>query len=289
MPLPKFSNRKVPSMKPPFFLALAFLLTSSLPAQEPTPKTFLVETKKAIPYVAGKDADPVRHSLDLYLPKGKKDFPVLFFIHGGGWTKGSKKSFAKHGTVFAGRGIGAVAINYRLSPQVQHPAQIQDVARAFAWTCRNIGKYGGRTDRIFVSGHSAGGHLAALLATDDRYLKAEELALDNIRGAIPISGVYRLSPKLARIFGDEEACRLASPLNHVEGRRPPFLFLYADKDLPSCDKQSKEMTDLLRKGKNEASYLLVKDRNHGSIMGKITEDGDPAGQALLAFIAKYAE
>jgi acetyl esterase/lipase len=271
-------------------ISFVVLLAAAVPvtAHAGAPK-FDVQVIKDVSYNAAKDADPVRHKLDLYLPKGQKDYPVLFFVHGGGWRKGSKDGFAKLGGRFAGLGIGTVVINYRLSPEVKHPGHVQDVARAFAWTQQNIGKYGGRADKIFISGHSAGGHLVALLATDEQYLKAEKLGLDSIKGVIPVSGPYQMTAKRhGEIFGDEESCRLASPINHVDGKRPPFLFLYAEKDIPMCGELSKSMSEALRKHKGEAEVLLVNERDHGSIMGNIPNEGDPAGQAVLAFIAKHA-
>jgi acetyl esterase/lipase len=156
-------------------LLLALLLARPVAADEAkAPKTggnFEVEVHKNIPYIEGKDVDE-RQKLDLYVPKGAKDYPVLFFIHGGGWTAGSRSGFDRIGRTFAKNGVGFVSTGYRLSPKVQHPAHIQDVAKGFAWTVANIGKHGGNAGAIFVSGHSAGGHLAALLATDDDYLKA---------------------------------------------------------------------------------------------------------------------
>src|SRR5207237_10002694 len=155
------------------------------------------------------------HKLDLYLPKDHKDFPVLLFVHGGAWTSGNKNLYGPLGQRFASNGIGTVIINYRLSPAVQHPAHAQDVAKAFAWTHKNIGKHGGRADRIFLSGHSAGGHLVALLATDETYLKAHKLAISDIKGVLPLSGVYTILPsKLSeRAFSkDLEACKDASPM-----------------------------------------------------------------------------
>src|SRR5262245_30533441 len=87
---------------------------------------FEVEVVKDVAYDEGQDADPVRHKLDLYLPRGAKGYPVLVFVHGGGWTKGSKDGFANHGRLFAKNGVGFVAVNYRLTPQVQHPVHAQD-------------------------------------------------------------------------------------------------------------------------------------------------------------------
>lgn len=252
--------------------------------------TFEVEVIPDIAYFDGKGADPAKHKLDLYLPKGQKDFPVLLYVHGGGWTKGDRKGAEQVSRTFAKHGIGTVTISYRLSPAVKHPAHVQDVAKAFAWTQRNIGKYGGRADQLFVSGHSAGGHLVALLASDESYLKAEKLALKDIKGAIPISGVFRIVPgRVKGAFGeDEEECRKASPLTHVAGSLPPFLVLYAEKDSDALRKQGEEMGEALKKAKIEAVCLEIKERDHGSIVRNIPNDSDITARAVLDFIARHS-
>ena len=193
---------------------------------------------------AGRSADgccDLRHRLDLYLPKGQKNFPVLFMVHGGAWIKGDKNHLGMYnalGRSFARHGIGMVSPNYRLSPQVQHPEHIRDVARAFAWVHKNIGKRGGSPSEIFVAGHSAGGHLVALLSTDESYLRDQGLSLKDIRGAIPVSGVYAIpkDPVFDVAFGKEAQVReRASPLHCVRAGAPPFLLLYADNELPGCE------------------------------------------------------
>src|SRR5262245_45715168 len=105
-----------------------------------TNKGFEVEVLRNVAYRDGKDADPVRHRLDLYLPRGHKDYPVLCFVHGGAWQLGDKNHFGIYGAIgrtFARHGIGFVSTNYRLSPAVKHPEHVKDVAAAFAWTHRN--------------------------------------------------------------------------------------------------------------------------------------------------------
>jgi len=184
-------------------------------------KSFEVEVKKDVPYYTGNDASKESHTLDLYLPRGAREYPILFYIHGGGWIAGNKSEASAHGKMFASRGIAFVAANYRLSPGVKHPGHVKDVARAFAWVHSNLGKEGANVDRIFVTGHSAGGHLTALLATDETYLKEHKLGLNNIRGAIPISGMFRIEgDNVAKSFGDAEACKNASPINHIQSKLP---------------------------------------------------------------------
>ena len=150
-----------------------------------------------------------RQKLDVFSPKGACNRPVVIFVHGGGWMIGDKNMFGLYrgvGRFLASKGYVAVLVNYRLSPGVKHPEHVRDVARAFAWMRRHIAEHGGAADQIFLAGHSAGGHLVSLLATDPRYLKAPELKLRDrdraaIRGVISVSGVYRI-PDARRIRGD---------------------------------------------------------------------------------------
>jgi len=253
---------------------------------------FAVETVKDIPYYEGDDADPNKHKLDLYLPKGQKDFPVLFFVHGGSWRSGDRKPYAPLGTVFAQNGVGAVIISYRLTPKVQHPEHIKDVARAFAWTVNNIAKHGGQPDQIFASGHSAGGHLVSLLGTDESYLKAQKLSFANLKGVIPISGVYTILPNnkiFEPAFGtDEETVKNASPLRHVHENLVPFCIFYADKDYLTLDKNAEQMCKALKDCKCEASLTCIKDRDHTSIIRQAVKEDDPTTQAILEFIAKHS-
>lgn len=255
-----------------------------------------VEVVRSIAYYDGPDADPTKHQLDLYLPKEKKGFPVFFFIHGGAWSTGDKSTlFDVYGRIartFARNGIGAVLTNYRLSPKVQHPAHIQDVAKAFAWTYAHIGEYGGRSDQIIVGGHSAGGHLAALLATDPQYLEAEHLSFKQIRAVVPMSGVYTIgSGRLFdRIFGADDAIRQqASPTNHVTGKHPPALIIYADGDFPTCDRMSEDFCKALRRCQCDSETLCIPKRDHITIIVRLQYQEDPAFQAVLEFIAKQVQ
>ncbi|MGE3819900.1 MAG: alpha/beta hydrolase [Isosphaeraceae bacterium] len=253
--------------------------------------TYQVQVIPDVAYREGPEADPVKQRLDVYLPKGKTDFPVLFFVHGGAWSSGDRKLYAPLGRLFARNGVGTVVISYRLTPKVQHPGHIEDVARAFAWTHRNIARHGGRPDQIFVTGQSAGGHLAALLATNEDYLKAEGLSVKTIKGVMPVSGVYVFPPgRLTRVIGEAPGAReSASPLGHVTGKEPPFLILYAENDFPSCDQMSLALDESLRARAVETSCQEIKDRNHISIMVRLMmNQDDPATQELLKFMARHA-
>lgn len=297
-------------MKRPLLLSLvvlsAFVLFAPAWTQETKQPAQLVgahevETVPDLAYYDGTDADPVRHKLDLYLPKGHKDFPVLMFVHGGAWRSGKKDLYAPLGKVFAKNGIGTVVINYRLTKkakepgkeaEAQHPAHIEDVARAFAWTHRNIAKYGGKPDQIFISGHSAGGHLVALLATDQRYLKAHKLAISDIKGVLPLSGVYDIQlsgPFFQEVFGkDKDGWKTASPLAHVNGKHPPMLVIYAEKDYVSLDTMAEQFCAALKKCDCDAGVMKIANRDHITIIVQVANETDVTTQAMLGFIAKHA-
>jgi acetyl esterase/lipase len=158
------------------------------------PEKHYIQEKLDIRYA---DAN-TRQVLDIFRPQEVKGRPVVIFVHGGAWITGDKCLLGLNrgfGRFLAQQGIVAVLINYQLSPAVKHPEHVKDVARAFAWTRRNIKNFGGDPDQIFLCGHSAGGHLVSLLATNESYLKDESLNLKDedreaIRGVISVCGVY---------------------------------------------------------------------------------------------------
>ena len=250
-----------------------------------------VVTHRDLAYNPAKDADPVKHKLDLYVPKGAKDYPVMVFVHGGAWKSGNKDLYAPLGENFASQGIGTAIINYRLSGgnrTTKHPDHIQDVAKAFAWVKENCGKYGGNKDKLFVSGHSAGGHLVALLAMDESYLKAEKCSASDIRGVVAVSGVYTISPVvLSGIFGkDEEVCKSASPVTYVKGKHPPFLIAYGDKDFPFLDAMAEDFGKKLKDAKSDATVIKLERTHYTIIRQMASKTDDELTKAMMEFLTK---
>jgi acetyl esterase/lipase len=200
--------------------------------------------------------------------------------------------------------------NYRLSPGVRHPEHIKDVARAFGWTCENAAKYGGDPRRVFIGGHSAGGHLAALLATNQTYLKSVGHAPSDIRGVVAVSGVYDLNDvglKLsfadrrgsfrfdlnvqpaATVFGaDPNVLRDASPLSHVRPGLPPFLVLSAGYDYPPLARMAKEFTSALEKNGCEVETKVIAGRTHETMLFDIPNLSieRAAADAIVEFIER---
>lgn len=253
-----------------------------------------VAAVKNIAYTAGKPEDEEKHKLDLFIPKDKKKLPVFFFIHGGAWKEGDRSYYLPVANRFAKEGILTVLPSYRLSSKYKHPAHIEDVAAAFAWVVRHIEEYGGDPERIYIGGHSAGGHLAALLALDGKYLDAQKISRKSIRGAACLSGVYNLSiigENLTFAFGNDKAVwKDASPLFHVpDGQQPgqetpPFLITYCQWDYPTLPGQAKEFHAALKKSGGAPQLLYVLEENHISEMLSIVREKDPVAAAILKFI-----
>jgi acetyl esterase/lipase len=251
---------------------------------------------------------PGANLLDLYLPPNSGDCPVVVLVHGGAWVAGDKvldfipdvaRCLARHG-------VAVAAPNYRLSAVARYPANARDVARAVAWVHDHIGEYGGRGDRLFLMGHSAGGHLVSLLATDETFLKEVRLSRRDIKGVISVSGVYQISAVCCKavaaahrtkleltatanpysvIFGrDAEAGRRASPLAHVQRGLPPFLVLYAERDLPTLADMAVQFDAALREHGCQGRLLKVPDRNHVTVLWGARHDDDPVLRAVVGFV-----
>src|SRR5260370_24231672 len=159
------------------------------PAAGQRPATDLaatVDVHKDISYVDGKEADADKHKLDIYVPKDKKNPAVLVFLHGGSWRSGDRSRYPALANRFAKEGFVVVVPSYRLMPGSPHPAQVDDATAAMDWTVRNIAQYGGDPKRIYVAGHSAGGHLAAYVGLNEKFWP-------NLKGVLPLSGVYDVS------------------------------------------------------------------------------------------------
>lgn len=245
-----------------------------------------VKTAKDISYREGPEEEAAKHKLDIYLPNGNSNAPVFFFIHGGAWKTGDRSQYPALGNRYAREGCVTVVPSYRLVPKYPHPAQIEDVAAAFAWTVRHIAEYGGDTNRIYVAGHSAGGHLAALLTLDERYLAAHQLSPKPIRGVLTLSGVYNLGAEgQDSVFGKDPAARLAAaPLSYVRPAAPPFLVTYCQWDYFGLPAQAREFHRALRQAGVSAELVYIPRESHISEMINVTSENDPTVAASVKFM-----
>ena len=206
-------------------------------------------------YVSGDRVDANHHKLNLFLPKGNTNPPLVMWIHGGAWAAGDRWDEIKLAKKFVEQGIAVATINHRLSPAVRmdssltkgviHPAHIKDCAAAFAWLYEKAEIYGFDREHIFVSGYSSGAHLSALLALDPKYLGEHDLELSAIRAAIPIAGAFDLEKyyeehilsngkemadsHVLGAFGSAGALYDASPTSHLKKAKVP-MFVMSETD-----------------------------------------------------------
>jgi arylformamidase len=193
----------------------------------------------------------------------KPDGNVLLFFHGGGWTGGYKEWMAFMAPAFTSAGIVFASAGYRLAPQHVFPTGARDCAGAMAWMGDNAARFGGDRRRLFIGGHSAGGHYSALLAVDG------SLPAGTIRGCLPLSGVYDFTEgsglsQRPRFLGPGPTERAASPIHRIEGRPPPFFLAHGDKDFPHLIPQAQRMEAALRAAGGDVERLVLAGRDHFS-------------------------
>ena len=243
-------------------------------------------------YATGAEYAGGRGKLDLYIPAGESPHPVIVFFHGGGLYNGDKYSLVDVGPRFASLGYLVAAPNYRLSPEYAYPAYIEDAALAFRWAWDHIRDYGGDPERIAVSGGSAGGHIAALLSVDGRYLEARGLGLRHIRASLPITGLMNAERAgrerhLLTWQGDPELIREASPIRYVAPDLPPMLITVADGDTETRRTQNVEMFEAMEAAGAEVEFEWLVDRTHNSIRPNMAKEGDRTVELLLNFLRRH--
>jgi len=272
------------------------------PSKPATPSAGRVEIVEALdlPYATIAGVDPNLLSLDIHAPKGARNAPVVVYVHGGYWKAGDKSQKGHLPEFFCRRGILFVSLNYRLAPAVTHPVLIQDVARAVAWVHDHIAEHGGDAAQLYLTGHSAGAHLVALLGTDANRLGEVGKSLSILRGVIPLDSAAmdirsvaandrRADSPYRAAFGDEPAAWAdASPLVHAESAKslPPFQIVVAYG--PAIANKKAGVDAFAAALRNNGTRAEVVDassfREHQSLMAEFGAAGDPVSAAVLEFI-----
>ena len=255
-----------------------------------------------IPYAHIPGVAPKLLSLDIYAPRDAEDLPVMVFAHGGSWTMGDKGSVARlpQPQFFCEQGFVYVAINYRLVPAVRHPDNVRDVTAAVAWVHDHIREYGGDPARLFLMGHSAGGHLVSLVATDDRrlaeYGKDPAIlsgVISNDCQAYNIPAVIPQMPLAARLYptvfgNDPGVLRDASPITHISPDKhvPPFLLIYsaASAYAPVRARHAALMASAVRAAGSRARLVGIPRRGHEQVNELLGLDGEVTTAEVLRFL-----
>lgn len=263
------------------------------------------DVQRNIPY-----ANPAheRQVLDVYSRHDAKNLTVVFWIHGGGWETGDKTSVQIKPQFFTDKGFVFVSTNYRLLPSVDMATIVRDIAKSVRWVHDHIAKYGGDPNRLLIMGHSAGAQLAALICTDDRYLKAEGLSLAIIKGCVPVDGdtydvpaIIETAETRRRVhhlpqakfghrekFGNDSAKHHDfSAVAHVAKDKgiPPFLILHV-ADHPDTTAQAQRLGNALKDAGVPTTVFGAKETNHRRLNADLGLPDDPATKALIEFLGK---
>ncbi|MFO1427926.1 MAG: alpha/beta hydrolase [Steroidobacteraceae bacterium] len=214
-----------------------------------------------------------RQRLDVYAPRRAHDAPVVVFWYGGSWQDGRRQQYRFVGAALASAGFVAVLPDYRLHPQVVFPAFVEDAARAYAWAAAHATQYGGDPAKMFVMGHSAGAHQAAMLALEPRWIEAAGGDPRGLRGLIGLSGPYVLTPNtpaLNRIFAAPATLPDWQPVQHVTASAPPALLIHGLADELVDPRQSERLSAALAAAGVAVRYLKFAGRNHADTVAALS-------------------
>ena len=249
-------------------------------SQDTSPSTDTFITEENIPYRDSDDAT-IREMcrLDVYCPQDAPGFATIVWFHGGGLTSGKRQIPSQLKEL----GVAVVAVDYRLSPSVKVRDCIDDAAAAVAWVLENIERYGGSRDRVFVSGHSAGGYLTSMIGLDKQWLRKYGIDADEIAGLIPFSGhtiTHFTARKELGLKKEQPLIDELAPLYHVRSDAPPLLLVTGDRDLEMLGRYE-ENAYLWRMmqvaGHPQTSIYELDGFDHGQM-------AEPAFALLLQFV-----
>lgn len=228
--------------------------------------------------------------------KAAADRSSLFvFMHGGGWTGGYKEWMHFMAPCFTEAGVSFASVGYRLAPQHCFPEGYVDAHTGVAALYHKAEELGVDRSRIFVGGHSAGGHYAALMAVNDNWQASHGVPQDVIKGCLPISGVYDFGPRSGlsmrpRFLGPEEDGSVeetASPLMQIR-RTPPFLLAHGSVDFPHLMTQAERMEEALRKAGGDVERIVMDGRDHFSASYAGGERDGPWVPRALEWIGRHS-
>jgi arylformamidase len=186
-----------------------------------------------------EDINKVPPTLNIFSPRNSKnDNPVLLFVHGGNWSSGDKKTYSLLGRNFAKKGVTTVIVGYTIGPNANYDEMATQVAKAVEWTEANISNYKGDPNQIFLTGHSSGGHLVALVGTNPKYLRDRSVVkgiILNDAFGLDMKSFFEVIPPsankkyLATWGTDPEAWKNGSPIYFLDSNSPPFMIYLGKK------------------------------------------------------------
>jgi acetyl esterase/lipase len=237
-----------------------------------------------------------RNRLDVYVPReAAGPRPTVVFFYGGSWQNGERGKYRFVAEALTSRGFVAVLPDYRTYPEVRFPAFVEDGATAVAWTLREAALHGGDPQCVVLMGHSAGAHIAAMIALDARYLERERLAPSALRGFVGLAGPYDFLPirsrTLQQIFGGADGIPQTQPVTFASAGAPPALLLHGTDDGTVLPRNSERLAARLREAGAPATLKLYPGMGHVRIvtaLAKPFRDGQPVLDDVAGFVSARA-
>lgn len=224
-----------------------------------------------------------REQLDIYAadPPGGA---VLVYIHGGYWRSGSKEDNCNFAPTFTKRGATVVLIEYDLCPQVTVTDIVRQSRASIAWVYKNIVRYGGDPSKIFISGHSAGGHLTSMALAND--WTKQGMPQDCIKGAVATSGVFDLDMVMKisvqeQVRMTQEVAKLNSPFENPPKVKCPLVVAVGGAEPKGWQQMSEDYFNYVNQQGMNVEYLIVPGANHYTMSEKLLDDTNPLTQAMI--------
>jgi acetyl esterase/lipase len=219
--------------------------------------------------------DP-QHRLDVYVPDqvSAAPRPVVVFWHGGRWSFGDKGDYRFVGAALTELGYVAVLPNYRHYNQVKMAGFMDDAARAGQWAAAHAAEYGADERQLYLTGHSAGAHMAALVTLDTRYFAATGQPVPHVAGVIGLSGPYDFlplrEPDIQDMFGPPQNFPQSQPINFVRPDAPPMLLVHGLSDKTVWPKNSRNLAAALHACGAPVTLILYPNLGHGDTVAALS-------------------
>jgi acetyl esterase/lipase len=220
--------------------------------------------------------------------------PVVIFFHGGAWNSGSPGDYHFVGRTFARAGYAVVLAGYRLTPDGAYPHMLEDGAKAAAWTRANIARFGGDPERVFLMGHSAGAHTAAMLSLERQWLGREGLPDGFVKGMVGLSGPYDFLPfttdSARAAFGKVADPAVTQPVRFARGDAAPMLLLTGSADTTVKPRNTAALAAAIRAAGGSAEAVTVDGADHSDTVMKLAAPFSRDRRVLdpvLAFLAAH--
>jgi acetyl esterase/lipase len=245
-----------------------------------------VEVTRDVAYGAGP-----RRQLDVYRLPGAVARPVVVFFYGGSWRSGRRQDYRFVGTALARRGLVAVVADYRVFPEVGFPDFLTDAAQATALVRRQAAGWGGDPKRIVLAGHSAGAHIAAMVALDPRLLAAAGMDRAEIAGLVGLAGPYDFLPMtgagVRAVFGAAADSPASQPVTFADGAAPPALLLHGADDTTVLPRNSLSLAARIAGAGGSARAVVYPGTGHIGILmafAPLFTGRAPVVEELVAFV-----